>query len=96
MNTMSMRLTGSAESIDAMLDVLRGSAGVESVVELGVSEMPHMSEDSSSAEIPSDTHAGTRDVDVHVIDEAMFDNVRNRTEIAARDAGVMLEWLESM
>ncbi|HET7267578.1 MAG TPA: hypothetical protein VFJ15_05665 [Oleiagrimonas sp.] len=93
---MSMRLTGSAASIDAMLDVLRGSAGVESIVELGVSEMPHMSEDSSSAELPSDTHTGARDVEVHVIDEAMLDNVRTRIEAAAHDAGVVVEWLESM
>lgn len=96
MSMMSMRLSGTTEAIDTMLDVLRGSSGVDRVVEMGVAEVPRMPEDSSSAELPSDTHTGARDVEVHAIDEAMSDNVRNRTEIAARDAGVVVEWLEPL
>lgn len=96
MSMMSMRLNGTTEAIDAMLDVLRGSPGVDHVVEMGTSDVPHMPEDSSSAELPSDTHAHARDVEVHAVDEAASSNVRNRTEIAARDAGVLVEWLEPL
>lgn len=96
MSMMSMRLNGSAEAIDTMLDVLRGSPGVDRVVEMGATETPQMSEDSSSAELPSDTRAGARDVEVHAVDEATSDNVRNRVEIAARDTDVLVEWLEPL
>lgn len=96
MSMMSMRLNGSPEAIDTMLDALRGSPGVDRVVEMGVAGAPRMPEDSSSAELPSDTHATARDVEVHAVDEVASDNVRNRTEIAARDAGVLVEWLEPM
>lgn len=94
MSTMSMRLNGSTEAIDTMLDALRGSPGVDRVVERGVAELPHMSDDSSSADLPSDMHNGARDVEVHAVDEVSSENVRNRTEIAARDAGVLVEWQE--
>ncbi|HET8553253.1 MAG TPA: hypothetical protein VFL78_00340 [Rhodanobacteraceae bacterium] len=94
MSMMSMRLNGSNEAIDTMLDVLRGSPGVDSVVEMGVADVPRMPEDSSSADLPSDMRASAHDVEVHAVDDAASDNVRNRTEIAARDAGVLVEWLE--
>ncbi len=96
MSMMSMRLNGSPEAIDAMLDVLRGSPGVDRVVEMGVAGIPRMPEDSSSAELPSDTRAAARDVEVHAVDEAASGNVRNRTEIAAREADVLVEWLEPL
>src|SRR5699024_8958136 len=44
MSMMSMRLNGSAEAIDAMLDVLRGSPGVDRVVEMGTADVPQMPE----------------------------------------------------
>ncbi|HET6586461.1 MAG TPA: hypothetical protein VFG67_01650 [Oleiagrimonas sp.] len=94
MSMMSMRLNGSNEDIDMMLDVLRGSPGVDSVVEMGVSDIPQMPEDSSSADLPSDTRASAREVEVHAVNEAASDNVRNRVEIAARETDVLVEWLE--
>lgn len=95
-STMTLRLSGPGGSIEAMLDMLRGSPDVDHVVEMDAADMPKMSDDSSSAELPDDVRGGGRDVEVHAVDEAALERVRDGTEMAARKMDVLVEWRERL
>jgi hypothetical protein len=88
-----LRLSGKAASITAMRGALRGLAGVDRVEELSV-DMPFADVDSSSAGMPDDEGGDTSVVEVHAVDDAAAENVRDRTEILARDVDVVIEWID--
>lgn len=95
MCTITFRLSGPEGPVDTMLDALRGLPGVDRVQEMGATDVPRRRDDSSSAGLSAATAgSGTRDVEIHAVSEAAMQRVRDSAEIVARDAGVVVEWLE--
>lgn len=96
MSTIAIRLSGRTESIQGVLDTLRGTPGVEGVMELGVADTPRTSEDSSSAGLVDDTGTAGSDVEIEVESEAALPLVRDRIERAGREADIVVEWREPL
>jgi hypothetical protein len=95
MCTITFRLSGLEGPVDTMLDALRGLPGVDRVQEMGVADVPRQRDDSSSAGLSAAAAgSGTRDVEIHATSQAAMQHVRTRAEVVARDAGVVVEWLE--
>jgi hypothetical protein len=76
-----------------MLDALRALPGVDRLQEAAV-DAPHTRDDSSSAGLTDDvTRADFHDVEIRAVNSSATEDVRDSVELAARDAGVVVEWL---
>ena len=92
MSTMRMYVTGSEDSVRAMINVLNAVEGVEHVEEVA-DEMPHLDDaDSSSANLPDDNAAGIHAIEVEAGNDHTAENVRNAALRAAREMEVALEF----
>ncbi|MGH8233407.1 MAG: hypothetical protein ACREPU_04335 [Rhodanobacteraceae bacterium] len=91
--TVRFRFDGNGEQVSTLIDKMRSLDDVDRVVEVGA-EMVHMREDSSSA--GSDDFAGSdfHDVEIHALYPGAAERVRNLVEIAARDLGVVVEYID--
>jgi len=100
MRTIRFRLTGMQNDVDSMLAQLRELDHVDRVEE--VADQMHVRDDSSSLGLPDDSGfaAGTRngtdfhDIEAHATNASAGETLRNRAEIAARDLGVAVEFVE--
>ena len=91
MGTMRMYVTGSDDSVRAMINVLNAVEGVEHVEEVA-DEMPHLDDaDSSSAVLPDDNAAGIHAIEVEAGNDHPAENVRNTAMRAARELSLALE-----
>lgn len=94
MCTITLRLSALEGPVDTMLATLRGLPGVDRVEEMGITDVSRRDDDSSSAGLTADTRSGSRDVEIHAVSEAALQVARDRAEIAARNDGVVIEWLD--
>ncbi|HEX5123253.1 MAG TPA: hypothetical protein VFV97_08390 [Rhodanobacteraceae bacterium] len=92
MRTVRFRLTGTVAKTDAMIAALHSIDGVDRVEE--VADQMHERDDSSSLQLPGDSGGDFHDIEVHAHSAAEADAVRSRAEIAARDLGVAVEFVE--
>lgn len=92
MSTMRMYVTGSDDSVRAMINVLTAVEGVEHVEEVA-DQMPHLDDaDSSSAGLPDDNAAPIHAIEVEAGNDHTAENVRNAALRAARQMDVVLEF----
>ena len=92
MSTMRMYVTGSDDSVRAMINVLTAVEGVEHVEEVA-DQMPHLDDaDSRSAGLPDDNAAGIHAIEVEAGNDYTAENVRNAALRAAREMDVALEF----
>lgn len=100
MRTLRFRLTGTRDAVDAMLATLREIEDVDRVEE--VADQMHQRDDSSSLGLPDDsgyvggTTNGTdfHDIEAHATNAAAGEALRGRAEIAARELGVAVEFVD--
>jgi hypothetical protein len=87
MATIRLRLIGSETDADALITVLHGLDGVESIEQVA-DLMPHMDDaDSSSAGLPDDIGPGVHAIEIEVSDQVMAESVRK----VAGDAAELLD-----
>lgn len=92
MSTLRMYVTGSEESVRAMMTRLHAVEGVEHVEEVA-DEMPHLDDvDSSSADLPDDNAAGIHAIEVEAGNDHTAQNVRDTAIRAAREMEIALEF----
>jgi hypothetical protein len=100
MRTIRFRVTGTQDDVAAILSRLRALDDVDRVEE--VADQMHVRDDSSSLDLPDDaaiaagTSRGTdfHDIEAHATSAAAGDEIRGRTEIAARDLGIAVEFVD--
>ncbi|MGH8189985.1 MAG: hypothetical protein ACREP2_00880 [Rhodanobacteraceae bacterium] len=93
MCTLRFRFDGDAEQISTLVAMMRSMDNVDRVVEVGT-DAPHMREDSSSAGLSDDIGGDFHDVEVHATDREGAELVRDLVEVAARDLGVVVEYVD--
>lgn len=92
--TVRFRFNGTADQVSTLMDMMRSMDNIDRVVEVGT-EAAHMQEDSSSAGLSDDT-AGSdfHDVEIHALDPDAAELARDLVEVAARDLGVVVEYMD--
>jgi hypothetical protein len=92
--TVRFRFDGNGEQVSALIGMMRSMDNLDRVVEVGA-EADHMREDSSSAGL-SDDAAGSdfHDVEIHALDRGSAERARDLVEVAARDLGVVVEYVD--
>jgi hypothetical protein len=93
MRTLRFRLTGTHDEASALLASVHALDTVDRVEE--VADQMHARDDTSSLETPGDP-PGTdfHDIEVHARTAAGAEDVQGRIEIAARDLGVAVEFVD--
>ncbi|HJP98043.1 MAG TPA: hypothetical protein VJ862_05710 [Rhodanobacteraceae bacterium] len=91
--TLRFRFDGEAERVLTLLEMMRSMDNVDRVVEVGT-DIPHMRDDSSSAGLSDDTGGDFHDVEVHAVDRDAAEHARDLVEIAARDLGLVVEYVD--
>jgi hypothetical protein len=92
--TLRFRFDGESGQVATLVAMMRSMDNVDRVVEVG-DETAHMRDDSSSAglsddDVRSDFHV----VEVHAIDRDSAERARDLVEVAARDLGVVVEYVD--
>ncbi len=94
MQTIRLRVTGSADDARALIDQLQGLRGIEHVEEVA-DLMPHMDDaDSSSAGLESDRGPGIHSVEVHAPNREAAERVRDAAEAIAFDLDLVVEFVD--
>lgn len=91
--TIRFRLDGDSDRVAQLVDMLHSMDNIDRVVEVGT-ETPHMQEDSSSAGLSDDIGGDFHDVEIHALDQDAADLAHDRVEVAARDLGVVVEFVD--
>ena len=91
--TLRFRFDGDGEQVAALVSMMRSIDTVDRVVEVGT-DVPHMRDDSSSAGLSDDTAGDFHDVEVHAVDRDAAELARDLVEGAARDLGVVVEYVD--
>jgi hypothetical protein len=93
MSILRFRVTGSNDSIDAIVARLNGIEQLERVEEVD-DEMPDMRDDSSSSELTDDIGEPMRRILVETPHASMNERVHDMLEVSARDLDVAIEFVE--
>lgn len=88
-----MRLIGSREDADAVINALHGLDGIEHVEEVD-DLVPQMRDDSSSSELVDDSEGQVYYVEVEASNANRVDAVQNVAEIIGRERGMVVEFVE--
>lgn len=88
-----MRLIGSREDADAVINALHGLDGIEHVEEVD-DLTPMMRDDSSSSELVDDSEGEVYCVEVEASNANRVDAVQNVAEIVGRDRDMVVEFVE--
>jgi hypothetical protein len=92
--TLRFRFDGDSEQVATLVSMMRSIDTVDRVVEVGT-DIPHMREDSSSAGLSdADIRSDFHDVEVHAVDRDSAELARDLVEVAARDLGVVVEYVD--
>lgn len=92
--TLRFRFDGEGEQVATLMAMMRSMDNVDRVVEVGT-DIPHMREDSSSAGLSDDDiRSDFHDVEVHAVDRDAAELARDLVEVAARDLGVVVEYVD--
>lgn len=92
--TLRFRFDGEGEQVAALVAMMRSMDTVDRVVEMGT-DVPHMRDDSSSAGLSDDDgRSDFHDVEVHTVDRDSAELARDVVEVAARDLGVVVEYVD--
>jgi hypothetical protein len=95
MRTVRFRLTGPADSVDALMKQLESLEEVDRVEEVADDQGEHMREDSSSLDLPDDVgHSDFHDIEVHARSDAVARGVVREVERAAREYGLVAEFVD--
>ena len=91
MTILNFRITGSSDACDRVISRLQDSEIIDSVEEV-TPMLPHMDdEDSSSAGLAENNHAGVVDIKVHADSHCSADEVLRMAEYTVRSVGAVLE-----
>ncbi len=93
MSILRFRVTGSNDSIDAIVARLNGIEQLERVEEVD-DEIPGMRDDSSSSELADDVGEPMRRILVETPHASMNDRVHDMLEVSARDLDVAIEFVD--
>jgi hypothetical protein len=94
MRIVRFRLTGDALAVEQVLKAIEAQDDVDRIEEVA-DQGAHLRDDSSSLGLVDDTAgADFHDVEVHARSAAAAAEVRDRLVLAARSAGVALEFVE--
>ncbi|MFK2903736.1 hypothetical protein ISP17_07160 [Dyella ginsengisoli] len=88
-----MRLIGSREDADAVINALHGLDGIEHVEEVD-DLTPTMRDDSSSSELVDDSEGKIYYVEVEASNANRVDAVQNVAEAIGRERGMVVEFVE--
>lgn len=91
--TLRFRFDGDGERVATLVAMVRSMDNIDRVAEVG-SEAPHLRDDSSSAGLSDDTAGDFHDVEVHAVDPEAAELARDLVEVAARDLGVVVEYVD--
>lgn len=91
--TLRFRFDGDGEQVATLVAMMRSMDNLDRVVEVGT-DVPHMREDSSSAGLSDDTRGDFHDIEVHALDPDGAEQARDLVEVAARDLGVVVEYVD--
>ncbi len=90
--TLRFRFDGDADRVGTLVSMVRSMENIDRVVEVGT-DVPHLRDDSSSAGL-SDDRGDFHDVEVHAVDRDAAELARDLVEVAARDLGVVVEYVD--
>lgn len=93
MNLVRCRLTGPAEAVELVIKTLESLDHVDRIEEVG-DQSDHLRDDSSSLGLVDDVGADFHDLEVHAQSDSAAADVRDRLVLAARSAGVALEFVD--
>ncbi len=93
MSILRFRVTGSNDSIDAIVARLNGIEQLERVEEVD-DEIPDMRDDSSSSELADDMGEPMRRILVETPHASMNERVHDMLEVSARDLDVAIEFVD--
>lgn len=93
MRTIRFRLDGKSDRIQDMRALLREIDGVDRVEEVA-DEGEHLRDDSSSAGLSDDIGSDFHDIEVHAMSAAAAERVHDRVVAAARELGLVAEFLD--
>ncbi len=88
-----MRLIGSRDDADAVINALHGIDGIEHVEEVD-DLTPTMRDDSSSSELVDDSEGEVCYVEVEASNANRVDAVQNVAEAIGRERGMVVEFVE--
>lgn len=92
--TVRFRFDGNGQQVSTMMTMMRSMDSLDRVVEIGT-ETPHMAEDSSSAGLSDDVaHSDFHDVEIHAVEPEAAELARDLIKVAARDLGVVVEYVD--
>lgn len=94
LNPLELRLTGNVESISTLMGMIRSIDNIDRVVDLGARQRGHARDDSSSAGLAEAAAADFHDVEIHAMNPDALEQVRDLVEVAGRDLGVVVEYLD--
>ena len=93
MRTIRFRLSASPGKTAAVIALLHGLEGVDRVEE--VADQMHERDDASSLGLGGDSESDFHDIEVHARSAHAAGKARDRVEIAARDLGVAVEFVDA-
>ncbi len=93
MRTIRFRLDGKSDRVQAMLALLREMDGVDRVEEIA-DEGEHLRDDSNSGGLSDDIAGDFHDIEVHTLNAAAGERVHDRVILAARELGLVAEFLD--
>jgi hypothetical protein len=94
MRTVRFRVTGADDPVQAMLKRIAALDDVDRIEEVA-DNGAHLREDSSSFELPDDVgRSDFHDIEVHALSDAVARDVVREVERAARDLGLVAEFVD--
>ena len=94
METVRIRVTGSDDAANALINLLHGFDGVRRVEQVA-DDMPHMDDaDSSSLGLPDDMGPGVHDIEVEAEDRRIAESVREAIDESADRLRVTVEHVD--
>lgn len=93
MSIVRFRLTGDPVAVERVMSALESMEHVDRIEEVADQES-HMRDDSSSLGLVDDTGTDFHDIEVHAQSDSAAADVRDRLVLAARSAGIALEFVE--
>jgi cell division protein FtsX len=88
-----MRIFGSRDNADTLVNTLRGIDGIEHVEDVDEESMDEMRDDSSSSELSDDNQGDIVRVEIEA-PHKQVEMVRNVAELGARELGLVVEFVD--
>lgn len=93
MRMIRFRVVGETDKVGALIAALREMDKVDRVEEIADVE-EHLRDDSSSLGLPDDTAADFHDIELHALNASAASDAHDRIELAARELGVVVEFVD--